>query len=1092
MYKTHRGWLVAGLAAAMLVVPALIGSQTVSAADGDPTAEVVAAADPTAAQADLNAAVQGIIDAVNGADLSTPAGFEAAQAAVGQQSAAMQAATTAGAEMSAVPAELVAQMQAALGKLADAQKQSILQARLNTAVQTIVDAVNNNDLLTSEGYNAASAVAQQQSVAMQEAVDAGAKIEDLSPELQTALKAALQKLSDVQKQSVLQDRLNQAVQTIIDGVNNNDLSTSAGYNAASAIAQQQNTAMAEAVAAGAKLADIPANLQTELKAALQKLSDIQKPMIAQERMNATAQAMVDAVNNADLTTPEGYQAASDAVSQQEQAMADAQAAGATTEAIPPDVYASLESALAKLKAAQPKASVTVHYQDATGKDLKPATTLKDIGLPGNTVDISAQDIDTEVDGYQLQSILHPVVLQENGTDVYLEYIAEPQSVTMHFQDAVSGAQLKAPTTFENVGVTGEVVDLSVQGLDTTVDGYALQSTLNNAYMLKANGNDITLLYLAEPQSVTIHFADATTGKELKAPTTLSNVGLTGESVDLSTKDIDPDIEGYVLFSTLNPAYTLKPSGNDITLLYLAEPQSLTIHFADAITGKELKDSTTLANVGLTGENVDLTTKNIDTSINGYAMQSILNPAYTLKASGNDLTLMYLPESQSVTIHYQDVMTGKEIKAATTLPNIGLTGEIVDLTAQGLDTTINGYDLQTDLSEAYTLMAENNEITLLYNALPQSITIRYQDAVTGKAIRPDATLREVGTTGQIVDLTTRNIGTEVTGYALQSILNDAYTLKAGDNTITLLYLGLPTTMTIYYLDGTTGQELKTPSPLGNVGITGETIDLNSLGLDTAVAGYHLQNALDTAYVLMPSGNAVMLNYVGDPQTLVVHFVVAGTDTKLVDDQIIENFAVTGTMLHLTDVGIHTDIQGYDLASFIDGSYTVMAGVNDVTLEYRGQSQKLIVHFVVAGSEMPLIADQIFEKFGATGDVVDLTTIGIDSVDGFTMLTKLPTDFMVVAGDNEITLEFAKDPDPTPNPGKPTPTPTPTTDNPGNPTPSTDQQHHGDKHGDHHTKINTQATLPQNGDSTNSAATVAGLGIITALLTLMGIDLKKRHV
>lgn len=124
-------------------------------------------------------------------------------------------------------------------------------------------------------------------------------------------------------------------------------------------------------------------------------------------------------------------------------------------------------------------------------------TIGDVRVPYDYVDLKYGDITKE---YNLGIVYHGIATSELT-------VPEPlTSVNVHFVSAKdTGKELKSAVILGNQ-LVASTIDLSKAGLDTTINGYTLASKLNPNYVVRADGNNIYLLYLANDYAITFDSA----------------------------------------------------------------------------------------------------------------------------------------------------------------------------------------------------------------------------------------------------------------------------------------------------------------------------------------------------------------------------------------------------------------------------------------------------------------------------------------------------------------------------------------------------------------------------------------------------------
>ncbi|WP_159722225.1 InlB B-repeat-containing protein [Enterococcus sp. CSURQ0835] len=124
-------------------------------------------------------------------------------------------------------------------------------------------------------------------------------------------------------------------------------------------------------------------------------------------------------------------------------------------------------------------------------------TIGDVRVPYDYVELKYGDI---TKAYNLGIVYHGIATSELT-------VPEPfTSVNVHFVSAKdTGKELKPAVTLGNQ-LVASTIDLSKAGLDPTINGYTLASKLNPNYVVRADGNNIYLLYLANDYAITFDSA----------------------------------------------------------------------------------------------------------------------------------------------------------------------------------------------------------------------------------------------------------------------------------------------------------------------------------------------------------------------------------------------------------------------------------------------------------------------------------------------------------------------------------------------------------------------------------------------------------
>ena len=133
-------------------------------------------------------------------------------------------------------------------------------------------------------------------------------------------------------------------------------------------------------------------------------------------------------------------------------------------------------------------------------------TIGDVRVPYDYVDLKYGGITR---AYNLGIVYHGIATSELT-------VPEPfTTVNVHFVSAKdTGKELKPAVNLGNQ-LVASTIDLSKAGLDTTINGYTLASKLNPNYVVRADGNNIYLLYLANDYAITF---DSAGGSKVPAET----------------------------------------------------------------------------------------------------------------------------------------------------------------------------------------------------------------------------------------------------------------------------------------------------------------------------------------------------------------------------------------------------------------------------------------------------------------------------------------------------------------------------------------------------------------------------------------------
>lgn len=311
-------------------------------------------------------------------------------------------------------------------------------------------------------------------------------------------------------------------------------------------------------------------------------------------------------------------------------------------------------------------------------------------------------------GYHTQS-----VHAETTTQVVKETNAQEKVDQQQVTFKVASVSVKDTNkVFDSATITAKVGDTVnfADYINTNVPGYKTFSNVTQTVKASWADGTVYLLYQPQPQTITIKFVDATTHEALKAPVEITGKE-TDSIVDLTQEGIETNISGYKLGSSLDTQWVVRGDQNVIELLYVRDTAKVNVHFVSGSNpNKELKPSQQIE--ATVGDRVDFNTL-LDLKVLGYRLMS--SGKYTVQSGAvQDVYLLYMGEARDIKVHYIDAKTRQELKPSSILRNEEV-GAIVDLTKQGLDTQIAGYDLQNSLESAYVVKIEGNDVYLEYVA-----------------------------------------------------------------------------------------------------------------------------------------------------------------------------------------------------------------------------------------------------------------------------------------------------------------------------------------------------------------------------------------
>ena len=419
-----------------------------------------------------------------------------------------------------------------------------------------------------------------------------------------------------------------------------------------------------------------------------------------------------------------------------------------------ELVAKNQDTLVVITYAPNAATVKVHYQTMDGQPVADSQNL--VGKYGEDYETTAKS----VSGYHLIETPANATgkYTTNTPDVIYVYAPDEESVTVHYQTA-DGTPLADDE--HATGVYGGEYTTSAK----EISGYHLTATPSNATgKYTTDTPDVTYVYAPDQESVTVHYqtADGTPLADDEHAT-----GVYGGEYTTSAKEI----AGYHLTETPSNA-TGKYTTNtpDVTYVYAPDQENVTVHYQTA-AGKDLVPSETQS--GSYGSSYTTSAKEIP----GYHLTETPGNA-TGKYTTNtpDVTYVYAPDEESVTVHYQ---TADGTQLADDEHATGVYGGEYTTSAK----EIAGYHLTETPSNAtgkYT--TDTPDVTYVYAPDEESVTVHYQTA-DGTPLAPSETLHgEYGGT-----YTTK--AKEIDGYRLVATPANAsgtYT----ENTLAVIYVYVP--------------------------------------------------------------------------------------------------------------------------------------------------------------------------------------------------------------------------------------------------------------------------------------------------------------
>ncbi|MFD1393348.1 MucBP domain-containing protein [Lacticaseibacillus jixianensis] len=547
-------------------------------------------------------------------------------------------------------------------------------------------------------------------------------------------------------------------------------------------------------------------------------------------------------------------------------------------------------------------NLTIHYVDDKGNTLH-----DDSSVP--TATDADYDLKPTVDGVTIPGYTRKATDVELkgkatlGTDgkllvpaVTVVYTADDQNLTIHYVDD------KGNTLHDDSSVptaTDADYDLKSTVDGVTIPGYTRKTTdeeLKGTAKLNSDGKvpDVTIVYTANAQDLTVHYVDDK-GKKLHDDSTVPTT--TDATYDVKSTVDGVDIPGYTRKTTdeeLKGTAKLNSDGKvpDVTVVYTANAQNLTVHYVD-VNGKTLHEDSSVPTA--TDADYDLKSTVDGVDIPGYTRKTTdeeLKGTAKLNSDGKvpDVTVVYTANAQKLTIHYVD-LNGNQLHDDTTFPTT--TDADYDLKSTVDGVTIPGYyQRQTtddELKGTATVDVDGKllvpEVTVTYKALTKTIHVHYVNNLSGEDLLPSSEI-----TKNLGELYTASAPV-IRGYSLMpgtvSLVMDVMAKDTDDGTekdaddVFFRYqpnMQVPdetatkTVLTMHYVD------------VDNNVIAGPTTQTGRIGDDFSVSAPEIQNYHPQYYTPVSGtyqGNAMDLTFVYDkngqvvddaatPATLTVHY------------------------------------------------------------------------------------------------------------------------------------------------------------------------------------------------------------------------------
>lgn len=544
--------------------------------------------------------------------------------------------------------------------------------------------------------------------------------------------------------------------------------------------------------------------------------------------------------------------------------------------------------------------LTIKYVDKdSGKSIANDNTSIS-GTNGQTITLKALDIP----GYTPEKTEVEYTFKAKDNEYTFFYKANPQKVIIKHVSSVTNREIAEPTSEQ--GVTGQTVTLKA----LNIPGFTADK-VEDSYTFKATDNVYTFMYTPSRQTLTVEYLSKDTNKPLADPKT--HLGYTNTKLGLVAEYIPgykPEVQRYL--------YTFTAVNDKYQFFYIADPQTVTIHYIDQDTKLPIAKDTTKD--GKTGQSVILTAPDIS----GYTP---VNPEvdYTFTADANqEYTFVYIknaPVERTVHVYYKDV-DGNTLKESTTTS--GKVGDTVTLKAE--DITIDGvlyvpasyqheYTITEQAKQSYTFIYTKKELPTYF------VNIHHLEEGTNAVLHEPTTVS--GKSGEVVHVTAEPISVADAVYQPVKFNHDITIEGTPEQLYTIYYKKgepvEPLLLTVLHLDKETLVPLAEPTSLK--GKAGEHITLKPTPITVTDAVYNPEHA---AYDYVFTGEAIQtfsILYIKNPithpdQHVTIKYVEQGTGKQLVNPTTKSGKA--GGKVELTALSIsgYTPVKSTDTYIFTD--------------------------------------------------------------------------------------------------------------------------------------------------------------------------------
>ena len=381
--------------------------------------------------------------------------------------------------------------------------------------------------------------------------------------------------------------------------------------------------------------------------------------------------------------------------------------------------------------------------------------------------------------------------------------------------------------------------------------------------------------------LTVNHVDKLTNETLASETKTAQVFGTVYTAESLKKTFT----GYTYDSASAESVTITTGTNEITLYYTINSYGYTVNYLEKGTNKVLATAKT----GTANYNQTVTETAI--AIKGYNLVGSDSQSIVIDTENNVINFYYSINAYGYTVNYLEKGTDKVLATAKT--GTANYNQTVTETAPA----IKGYSLVGADSQSIVIDTENNVITFYYSINSYGYTVNYLEKGTDKVLATAKT----GTANY--NQTVTETALAITGYNLVGSDSQSIVIDTENNVITFLYTKQTYSLTVAFIDKSTGDRLIADKKVNNLAY-GEIIEVSSLAAD--IAGYKYVESVPATITITSGGNSVYIYY----EKAMIGYSVEYYYDNVLDSSKTENM----TALYQTKIYSYTDKgAGYILGS-----------------------------------------------------------------------------------------------------------------------------------------------------------------------------------